>query len=125
VKVEIILSEKGDIPMTPYASQYVGNNLMKRGAKVYLFRGGFHHTKMMIVDDACCTVGSANLDARSLRCDYEINTIIFDKNVTQELVDHFEAQKESAYLMYRGWYSKQKLMNRFSGWLGNLLTPVL
>lgn len=125
VKVEIILSEKGDIPMTPQASHYVGNNLMKRGAVVYLFRGGFHHTKMMIVDDVCCTVGSANLDARSLRCDYEINALILDKEVTQELVGHFERQKKSSYLMYRGWYSRQSIKNRFSGWLGNLLTPVL
>lgn len=125
VRVEIILSEKGDIPMTPQASHYVGNNLMKRGAVVYLFRGGFHHTKMMIVDDVCCTVGSANLDARSLRCDYEINALILDKEVTQELVGHFERQKKSSYLMYRGWYSHQSIKNRFSGWLGNLLTPVL
>ena len=125
VKVEILLSEKGDIPMTPQASHYVGNNLMKRGAEVYLFRGGFHHTKMMIVDDVCCTVGSANLDARSLRCDYEINTLILDKDATHDLVDHFELQKKSSYRMYRGWYNEQKLKNRFFGWLGNLLTPVL
>ena len=125
VKVEILLSEKGDIPMTPQASHYVGNNLMKRGAEVYLFCGGFHHTKMMIVDDVCCTVGSANLDARSLRCDYEINTLILDKDATHDLVDHFELQKKSSYRMYRGWYNEQKLKNRFFGWLGNLLTPVL
>ena len=125
VKVEILLSEKGDIPMTPQASHYVGNNLMKRGAEVYLFRGGFHHTKMMIVDDVCCTVGYANLDARSLRCDYEINTLILDKDATHDLVDHFELQKKSSYRMYRGWYNEQKLKNRFFGWLGNLLTPVL
>ncbi len=125
VKVEILLSEKGDIPMTPQATHYLGNNLMKRGAEVYLFQGGFHHTKMMIVDDVCCTVGSANLDSRSLRCDYEINALILDKDATHDLVDHFELQKKSSIQMYRGWYTKQKLKDRFLGWLGNLLTPVM
>lgn len=125
VKVEILLSEKGDIPMTPQAAQYVANNMMKRGAEVYIFQGGFHHTKMMIVDDVCCTVGSANLDARSLRCDYEINTLILDKDATHDLVDHFELQKQNSYRMYKGWFSEQSFKNRFMGWLGNLLTPVM
>jgi len=125
VRVEIIVSAKGDIPMTPQAAQYVANNYMKRGAKVYLFEGGFHHTKMMIVDDVCSTVGSANLDARSLRSDYEINTLILDKDITGELVRHFEAQKKSCFVMYRGWYAEQGFGNRFAGWLGNLLTPFL
>lgn len=125
VKVEILLSEKGDIPMTPQATHYLGNNLMKRGAEVYLFHGGFHHTKMMIVDDVCCTVGSANLDSRSLRCDYEINTLILDRDATHDLVDHFELQKKSSILMYRGWIRKRSFCDRFAGWLGNLLTPVM
>ena len=92
VDVQILLSAKSDIPLTPEASHYVGNNLAKRGAKVYLFQGGFHHTKIMMVDDLYCTVGSSNMDARSLRCDYEVNTVIFSKKVTKELTDLFNEQ---------------------------------
>jgi len=125
VKVEILLSEKGDIPITPQASHYVGNNLMKRGAEIYLFQNGFHHTKMMIVDDVCCTVGSANLESRGLRRDYEINTIIYDKDATHDLIDHFELQKKRSIKMYRGWYTEQGFGHRISGWFGNLLTPFL
>ena len=67
VDVQILLSEKSDIPLTPDASHYVGRQMQKLGAKVYMFRGGFHHTKIMMVDDLFCTVGSSNLDSRSLR----------------------------------------------------------
>lgn len=125
VDVEILLSAKSDIPMTPEATHYVGNNLMKRGAHVYLFEGGFHHTKMMIVDDCVATVGSANLDARSLRCDYEVNTLIMSVPHTKQLVELFEDQKRSAVEMQRGYWTSRSVWKRFVGWFGNLLTPVL
>ena len=125
VDVQILLSAKSDIPLTPEASHYVGNNLAKRGAKVYLFHGGFHHTKIMMVDDLYCTVGSSNMDARSLRCDYEVNTVIFSKKTTQELTDLFNEQLKSSTPMQKGYWSTRSTGKKFQGWFGNLLTPWL
>ncbi|MBQ9363488.1 MAG: cardiolipin synthase, partial [Bacteroidaceae bacterium] len=125
VDVQILLSAKSDIPMTPEVTHYVGNNLMKRGARVFLYEGGFHHTKMMIVDDRFCTVGSANLDARSLRCDYEVNTLILSVPHTQQLVALFEEQKRSAFEIHKGFWRSRSVWKQFVGWFGNLLTPVL
>lgn len=125
VDVQIILSAKSDEPITPEATHYVGNNLAKRGAKVYLFEGGFHHTKMMIVDDLYATVGSANLDARSLRCDYELNTVIYDERAIAWLVNHFDNQKSSCFVVKRGYWKTRSIGKRLEGWFGNLLTPVL
>lgn len=125
VDVEILLSAKSDIPLTPDASHYVGNNLAKRGAKVYLFKGGFHHTKIMMVDSLYCTVGSSNLDSRSLRCDYEVNTVIFSRETTLELIRMFERDKRSSDLVKRGYWDTRSPWKQFLGWFGNLLTPVL
>jgi len=125
VDVQILLSAKSDIPLTPEASHYVGNNLAKRGAKVYLFHGGFHHTKIMMVDDLYCTIGSSNMDARSLRCDYEVNTVIFNKKVTKELTDLFNEQLKSSTPMQKGYWSTRSTGKKFQGWFGNLLTPWL
>ena len=125
VDVQILLSAKSDIPLTPEASHYVGNNLAKRGAKVYLFQGGFHHTKIMMVDDQYCTVGSSNMDARSLRCDYEVNSVIFSKEVTDELTDLFNEQLKSSTIMENGYWGTRSVGKRFQGWFGNLLTPFL
>lgn len=125
VTVEIMLSEKSDIPLTPDASHYVGRKMGKRGAKVYMFRGGFHHSKIMMVDGKFCTVGSTNLDSRSLRCDYEVNTVIFDKEVTTELTDMFEHDKRQSVLMDTGYWKQKTHWKRFVGWFGHLLTPVL
>ena len=59
--------------------------LMNRGAEVYYFSGGFHHSKVMMIDSIFCTVGTTNLDARSLCFDYEVNAFIFDPVTTQKL----------------------------------------
>ena len=125
VDVQILLSAKSDIPLTPEASHYVGNNLAKRGAKVYLFHGGFHHTKIMMVDDLYCTVGSSNMDARSLRCDYEVNTVIFSQKITKELTDLFNEQLKSSTRMEKGYWGTRSAGKKFQGWFGNLLTPFL
>ena len=69
VRVEIMIPGKSDIPFTPDAGFYFANKLRKAGAHIYVFNGGFHHSKIMIVDDRFCTVGSTNLNGRSLRYD--------------------------------------------------------
>ncbi len=121
IDVEIMISEKGDIPLTPDASHYVGYQYARRGGKVYIFGGGFHHTKVMMVDSLFCTVGSSNLDARSLRFDYEINTLILDQPTTGELLDMFEEDKKSSVLLTTEWYKKKTKWKRFVGWFGNFL----
>lgn len=125
IDVQILLSAKSDIPLTPQAAHYVGNNLAKRGAKVYLFHGGFHHTKIMMIDDLYCTVGSSNMDARSLRCDYEVNTVIFSKKTTAELTNLFNEQLKSSTPLKKGYWKTRSIGKQFEGWFGNLLTPVL
>lgn len=85
-----------DIPFTPEASFYIAHKLMKRGAKVYLFKDGFHHSKIMMVDSTFCTVGTANLNSRSLRYDYETNAFIFDPATTNQLNSMFERISKTA-----------------------------
>ena len=125
IDVEIMLSAKSDIPLTPDASFYVGNSLMKKGAKVWLFNGGFHHTKAMTVDGQVCTVGSANLDSRSLRCDYEVNAVVFDSLTIARLDTMFLDDCQNATPMTRNYWRSKSLWRRTVAWFGNLLTPFL
>ncbi len=125
VNVEIMVSARGDIPMTPETSLFVARGLQKRGARVYVFHGGFHHTKAMTVDHRFCTIGSANLDARSLRYDYEVNAAIFDAGLTSEFNAMFDRDIQNSEVMTDEWWKKQRRWSRFVGWFGNLLTPFL
>ena len=126
VQVDIMLSAKSDIPLTPDCAFYNAHKLMKRGANVWLYQPGFHHSKIMMVDGRFCTVGSTNLDARSTRFDYEENAVIIDRHTTRELDDMFERdKKESVYLTPEVWKEFRTPWQRFRGWFAHLLRPFL
>ena len=79
----------------------------------------------MMVDDTFCTLGSANLNSRSLRYDYEVNAFMFDHEVTQELIDMFEEDKQDSTPLTREVWHSRTPWKRFVGWFANLFAPVL
>lgn len=97
VKVEVMVSAKSDIPLTPDCVFYNVHKLMKHGVDVYIYEPGFHHTKIIMVDGLFCTVGSANLNSRSLRFDYEENAVIIDPCTTAELSHMFDHDKTRSF----------------------------
>lgn len=124
-EVEIMVPRVSDVPFTPEAAFYILHKLMKRGAKVYLFNGGFHHSKVMMVDGSFCTVGTANLNSRSLRYDYETNAFIFDPETTAELTGMFEHDKGRSTLLTPEVWKERSAWKKFVGWFAHLLTPFL
>ena len=124
-EVEIMVPSVSDVSFTPDAALYVLHRLMKKGAKVYLFNGGFHHSKIMMVDSIFCTVGTANLNSRSLRYDYETNAFIFTPETTGELIKMFEEDKLNSTQLTPEVWKKRSAWKKFVGWVGNLLTPFL
>ena len=79
-----------------------------------------------MVDGRYCTVGSTNLDARSLKCDYEVNLAILDKNITRQLTDMFERDKKDSFYLADGVYKQWRTpWQRFRGWFAHLLSPFL
>ena len=126
VKLEIMVSAKSDIPLTPDVVYRNAHKLMKRGATVWLYQPGFHHSKIMMVDGRFCTVGSTNLDARSLRFDYEENALIINRETTKELDDMFDRDKQkSVVLTEEEWNRIRTGWQKFRGWFGSLLQPWL
>lgn len=125
VEVSIILSEKGDIPMVPDGVWRIGYQLMKRGAKVYMYTGGFNHAKAMTVDGKFGTIGSANLNSRSLRYDYETNIFIFGEEDTRELHTLLEQDKANSFILTKEKYKQRSCWSRFCGWLVTLATPIM
>lgn len=126
VKVEILVSAHSDIPLTPDCVFYNVHNLMQHGVDVWIYKKGFHHTKIIMVDGRFCTVGSANLNARSLNFDYEENAVIIDPCTTKELNDMFERDKaESFKLTEETWDEWRTPWQKFVGWFASLLTPFL
>jgi cardiolipin synthase len=126
VKVEVMVSAKSDIPLTPDCVFYNVHQLMKHGVDVWIYRPGFHHTKVIMVDGKFCTVGSANLNARSLRWDLEENAVIIDHHVTQQLCDMFDHDKLASFkLTPQTWDEFRTGWQKAVGWFAHLLSPWL
>lgn len=116
VRVEFMVSAKSDVPITPDVVGIQMRRLMKRGCEVYYYETGFHHSKFMIVDDQLCTIGSANMDARSMLFDYEVNSFIFSSETSHELQHIFERDKQQCTLLTpEGWKKRFNLPHRILG----------
>ena len=126
VRLNIMVSAKSDIPLTPDCVFYNAHRYMKRGAQVWVYQPGFHHSKIMMVDGLFCTIGSSNLNSRSLRFDFEDNAIILNKKITAELDDMFNHDKRESILMTPKWWKEERTTwQRFRAWLAHLLAFTL
>ena len=80
----------------------------------------------MTVDGRFCTVGSANLDARSMRFDFEENALILSRETTKELDAMFDRDTHNSLRMTEEeWKQFNSRWHKFCGWFGTLLTPWL
>ena len=126
VKVEVMVSAHSDIPLTPDCVFYNVHKLMKHGVNVYIYEPGFHHTKIIMVDGRFCTVGSANLNTRSLRFSYEEKAVIIDRCTTAQLSKMFDRDKTKSFLLTPNkWKKFRTPWQKFVGWFAHLLAPVL
>ena len=117
VEVEILLGHKGDNLISEVSTAREIYNLARRGAKVWLCKECFHHDKVMIVDDEFCTVGTANLDARSLSFDYEVNAYFLSPDYCRQLNEYFNQHLRSAVMLTeQNWKELYPRSKRRLGW---------
>jgi len=91
VDIALILPDRNNLPFVHWASRAYLWELLQHGIKVYYQPPPFAHTKLFLVDDVWSLIGSANLDPRSLRLNFELNLEVYDPAGTQELCHYFDA----------------------------------
>jgi cardiolipin synthase len=82
VDVRMLLPEQSDSKLVSWSSFSYISQLLDAGIKVYLYRRGFTHSKLMMVDDVFCSIGTANMDIRSFDQNFEVNALIYDRRQT-------------------------------------------
>lgn len=126
VRLEFLVGIKGDNILSFTGTVRELHNLMKRGAVVWFYEGGFHHDKIIIVDDSLCSIGTANLDARSLCFDYEVNAFFFSNDLSSQLNAYFEREKASSILLTEdNWKTLFTRRQRRIGWWTKGLRSIL
>jgi cardiolipin synthase len=96
VDVAILLPERNNLFFMHRATRHLLLELLQRGVRVYLQPGPFVHTKLLLVDDGYAQIGSANLDPRSLRLNFELTVEIFDEEFVRITGEHFASARAAA-----------------------------
>lgn len=96
VTVDVILTSVTDQLMTHWATRKLFPRLLERGVRIYYQPPPFCHAKLFVVDGQYAQFGSANLDARSMRLNFELMVEVYDEAFASQLAEHCEARREQA-----------------------------
>ena len=126
VDVKLILPSVPDHYLTFCVGKTFIKTLVDNGVKVYMYNRGFIHAKTFISDDIISTVGTANLDYRSLYHHYETNTLMYKNSAISDVEKDFnETIEQYCSLVKKEDYKKLPLKMRFMGRLFRILSPLL
>jgi cardiolipin synthase A/B len=125
VDVRILTISKPDHLFSFYAGRSYWSDLLALGVKVYLYTKGMMHSKIVMVDQAWATVGSANLDNRSLRLNFEAGCLLFSPDRVAELEAAFLRDLEVSRPLDPETYERRSKLVRVAENACRLLSPVL
>jgi len=125
VDVRIMIPDKPDHMFVYWATLSNMGELLRAGAKVYIYENGFIHAKTLIADDAIASVGTANFDSRSFSLNFEVNAFIYDEQKTQELRTTFEKDIQVSKELTLEDYQKRSLIIKIKESISRLLSPIL
>lgn len=125
VDVRIMIPEKSDTTFVQIASLSFIKDFLDSKVKIYLFKKGFLHSKLMIIDDALTITGSANMDVRSFEHNFEIDAFIYNKETALITKDIFLDDMGYADLINLEEWNKRPRAKRFAESVLRLFTPLL
>lgn len=125
VEVRLMIPCKPDHPFVYWATYSYMGELLEKGARCFIYEGGFLHAKGIVADNEVVCYGTANMDRRSFKLNFEVNAVIYDKTIAQEMERLFEMDLLCCEEITIEKYNKRSFFIRFKEQLFRLLAPVL
>ena len=125
VEVSIMLPSKPDHLLTFCVGKTFLPELLAQGINIYIYERGFLHAKTFICDDKMATVGSVNLDYRSLYLHFECGAFIYDKDLVPQIEKDFLESENYCQKMKLADYKKIPFFTRFFGRIFRIFAPLL
>lgn len=125
VDVRIMIPRMPDHPFVYWATLSHIGQALKAGAKVFIYQKGFIHAKTIVVDRKLSSVGTANIDMRSFRLNFEVNAFIYDQESSETLAAAFEKDMLESDKLTAEKYANRSKKVRFKESISRLLSPVL
>lgn len=125
IDVKIMIPNKPDHPFIYWATLSHIGDMLNAGADVYIYQNGFLHAKTITIDGIVSSVGTANIDVRSFRLNFEVNAFLYDAGIAQQLSDAFMNDIKLSTQMTKKLYEHRSTGIRFKESVSRLLSPVL
>lgn len=126
VEIKILFPGRFDHYIVYQASQTYLKEIIKYGAKVYFYdKDSFVHSKVITIDGEISNVGTANMDIRSYMLNYEVNTVIYDKEIAVQLNHDFEEDLKKSVLITNEYFDRMPVYIRFIQSLARVISYLL
>lgn len=123
--VRLMVPRSGDSVIVNAAAYSYYEELLENNVRIFFYKKGFIHAKTMVIDDNFSCVGTANMDVRSQELNFEVNTLIFDKEVNQKLQNVFLADIDDCDEIILNEWKKRPKHKVFFEHLARLLSPLI
>ncbi|WP_054957886.1 cardiolipin synthase [Paenibacillus dakarensis] len=125
VEVNVMIPDKPDHMFVYWATlSYIGE-MLSVGAKVYLYSNGFIHAKTLVIDEEIASVGTANIDFRSFKLNFEVNAFLYDEGIAERLSQDFKQDIKVSRLLTLKEYRERSKWIRIKESISRLLSPIL
>jgi len=125
IDVRLIIPGIADTKLVLLATLSYVQELLDAGVKVYRYEKGFIHAKVLIVDHTAASVGTANLDLRSLNSNFELNAVLFDRASIARLERDFLTDMRDSRILDRNRFAARPKAQKLKESLASLLSPLL
>lgn len=125
IDVRIMIPCMPDHPFVYRATEYYARYLVNNGVKVYKYNNGFIHAKTMVSGSNIASVGSANMDYRSFRLNFEVNAFAYNEKLTAILKQDFIDDIKKSTLLTPEYFANQTRWRKFKQYFSRLLSPIL
>lgn len=125
VDVRLMMPKRSDSILTNLGSRSYLADILQAGVKVFFYKKGFLHSKLMVCDDSLCTVGSTNIDFRSFEHNFEVNAFIYDEESAIMIKEIFlQDQRDCVQISLKRW-NKRPLYQKAIESVVRLIAPLL
>jgi cardiolipin synthase len=125
VDVRILIPSRRDHYVVFEASKLYAYDLIRAGVRIFRYRPGFLHQKVVLIDSTAAAVGSANLDNRSFRLNFEIMVLTIDRAFAGEVETMLQRDFAVAFEVDMNEYRKAPAWRRVAMHIARLFSPIL
>ncbi|MDF1666164.1 MAG: cardiolipin synthase [Planctomycetota bacterium] len=125
VDCRLLVPGLSDVPFVQFAARSYYETLLEAGLKIYEYQAATLHAKALLFDDDLSIIGSANIDIRSFRLNFEVSTLISSKQFNKQLGDHFLKDCEDSKEISLEQIGQNSSFRRLLEAIAHLLSPLL